>query len=411
VPTNQLNDQKCRALVCPPDRKTRKAFDGHGLYLQVNPNKVKLWRMAYRLGGKQQTASFGPYPEVSLAAARVKRDELRRLLRDGINPKAHSASNALPEAKPKMTLREAMQSYWAGRANVSPGYKQNAIRAFEIHLTGILDVPLAEIDRAVLMGELRKMDAAQLFVYVRRVRMWTGLVFDWALEHSEETGATINPAAMIKPEKAFGKAPVKSHPALKLTDMPAFMHRLALENRALQSVLACRLMALTWVRTQEIRFMEWGELEQDGTMWRIPAGKMKRRLEHLVPLSRQAQEIIQTIQMRSKGSDYVFPCDSGRRLDRPMSENAVLYLLGRMGYKGLMSGHGWRTVASTWANESGRYGGDAVERQLAHTDDNKVRAAYNRAAYLRERTQMMQDWADWLDRCSAPAVRAAAAAA
>jgi integrase len=189
-----------------------------------------------------------------------------------------------------------------------------------------------------------------------------------------------------------------SHPALGLAELPDFMRRLAAEGQAMQSVLACRLMALTWVRTQELRFMEWGELEQGGKLWRIPEGKMKRRFEHLVPLSRQAREIIATMKARAGQSKYVFPCDAGRRQDRPMSENAVLYLIGRMGYEGRMTGHGWRSIASTWANESGRYQGDAIERQLAHTPDNKVRAAYNRAAYLGERTRMLQDWADWLDQ-------------
>jgi integrase len=166
-------------------------------------------------------------------------------------------------------------------------------------------------------------------------------------------------------------------------------------------VLACRLMALTWVRTQELRFMEWSEFEQEGTLWRIPQGKMKRRFEHLVPLSTQAQAVIATMKARWAGSKYVFPCDAGRRKDRPMSENAVLYLIGRIGYEHRMTGHGWRSVASTWANESGRYHNDAIERQLAHTPDNKVRAIYNRAAYLPERRKMMQDWADWLDRIEA----------
>jgi len=398
MPTNRLTDKRCAGLRAK--EKPYKIADGNGLYLFVFPSQKKFWRMGYRLAGRQQTAAFGEYPEVSLAEARAQRQNLRQKLRQGLDPRARSAPPAPPQpASPTMTLRQAMHAYWQGRADVSAGYRQNAIRAFEMHLTGILDAPLAGIDRAALMAELRKMDAAKLFVYVRRVRMWAGLVFDWALEHAEETGCAINPAAMIKPEKAFGKAAVKSHPALGLAELPEFMRRLAVENQAMQSVLACRLMALTWVRTQELRFMEWGELEQGGKVWRIPEGKMKRRFEHLVPLSRQAQEIIKAMKARSEASSskYVFPCDAGRRPDWPMSENAVLYLIGRMGYEGRMTGHGWRSIASTWANESGRYGGDAIERQLAHTPDNKVRAAYNRAAYLAERTRMMQDWADWLD--------------
>lgn len=397
MPTNRLTDRACRGVT--PKARPFKLFDGHGLYLLVKPGGAKLWQVAYRLNGRAQTASFGPYPEVTLAQARTKREALRTMLRDGFNPKEACASGRPPvaPARPAMTLRQAMQAYWDARGDVSAGYRQNATRAFEMHLTALLDEPLAAIDRSALMAELRKMDAARLFVYVRRVRMWAGQVFDWALEHHEQTGVTINPAAMINPDKAFGRAPVRSHPALALADMPDFMQRLAVENPAMQSVLACRLLALTWVRTQELRFMEWSELEHDGTLWRIPEGKMKRRFEHLVPLSKQARTILANMKERSGASNYVFPSDAGRRPDRPMSENAVLYLLGRIGYEGRMTGHGWRSVASTWANESGRYNRDAIERQLAHTDSDKVRAAYNRASYLAERTQMMQDWADWLD--------------
>jgi len=400
MPTNRLSDKRCAGLRA--NEKPYKVADGNGLYLYILPNQKKFWRMAYRLGGKQQTAAFGEYPEVSLAEARTARDKLRAEKRQGLDPRARSAAVTVAEpTSPSMTLRQAMHAYWQGRTDVSDGYRRNAIRAFEMHLAAILDVPMMGIDRAVLMVELRRMDAAKLYVYVRRVRMWAGLVFDWALEHPETTGVTINPAAMIKPDKAFGSAPVKSHAALPLTELPAFMRRLAFENDALHSVLACRLMALTWVRTQELRFMEWTELEHGGTMWRIPAGKMKRRSEHLVPLSRQAQAIIATLQSRRNGSKYVFPCDSGRRIDRPMSENAVLYLIGRLGYKGLMTGHGWRRITSTWSNESGQYNPDAIERQLAHTEKNKVRAIYNRAQYLPERVRMMQDWADWLDLATA----------
>jgi integrase len=157
------------------------------------------------------------------------------------------------------------------------------------------------------------------------------------------------------------------------------------------SAMACKLLALTWTRTQELRLMEWSEI--DGDLWRIPAGKMKRRRDHLVPLSRQALVLLDNLRVRQRGSVYVFPND--RRLDRPMSENAILYLIGRMGYGGRMTGHGWRTVASTWANEAG-YNRDWIERQLAHSPDDKVRSTYNRAEYLTDRRVMLQAWGDWL---------------
>lgn len=186
-----------------------------------------------------------------------------------------------------------------------------------------------------------------------------------------------------------------THAAITPAQVHTLMERLKFEDQ-LQSVIACKLLALTWVRTVELRTMLWAELEGEVDAWhtwRIPAGKMKRRNEHLVPLSRQAVELLAIQRMRCRGSKYVFPGE--HTILRPMSENAVLYLLHRIGYKGEMTGHGWRSVVSTWANERG-YPPDAIERQLAHVPGDKVRAAYNRAAYLPQRKEMLQDWADWL---------------
>lgn len=241
------------------------------------------------------------------------------------------------------------------------------------------------------MVALRRMDAAGLHVYVRKVRGWISQVFDWAMENGY---AANNPALSIRTERAFGKARVQHFPALELRDVHAFMDRLSLEKE-LQSVLACKMLAYTWVRTTELRMMEWQELDEREALWLIPAGKMKRGKDLLVPLSTQALAIIQTMRDRARqGQRFVFPHD--RRLDQPMSENAVLYLIGRIGYKGRMTGHGWRSVGSTWANERG-YTPDAIERQLAHAPENKIRSVYNRAEYLPERRGMLQAWADWVD--------------
>jgi len=148
------------------------------------------------------------------------------------------------------------------------------------------------------------------------------------------------------------------------------------------------------------RMMLWSEV--DGDLWRIPAGRMKRKKDHLVPLVPQALAILAKLRKRSRGSAYVFPAE--HRTDRPMSENAVLYLLHRMGFKGRMTGHGFRSVASTWANEAG-YGADAIERQLAHSPEDKTRAAYNRAEFMPERRAMLVAWADWLDAAEAGSVQ------
>lgn len=383
MPTNTLKDAQIKASK--PGEKPYKLFDGGGLFLFVSLAGAKTWRIAYRLNGKPQTKSFGPYPAVSLADAREKRDALKATLREGGDPMAERKTR-----RKGVSLREAAETYWNGRGDVTENYRGNALRGIEMYLYPSLgDLPIGSVTRDMLLDALRLLDAKGHYVYVRRVRMWIGQVFEWAVEHGH---ATINPAALIRPEKAFGRASVENFPALELRDLPEFFKRLDYE-RELQSVLACRFLALTWVRTSEMRLARWSEI--DGDTWVIPAGKMKRRRDHVVPLSRQALATLAELRQRTR-SDYVFPND--RRDDRPMSENAVLYLLGRMGYKGRMTGHGFRTVASTWANERG-YNRDAIERQLAHAPDDKVRSAYNRAEYLPERRRMLQDFADWIDSC------------
>ena len=386
MPTNTLTDAQCRAAK--PDAKAQKLFDGGGLHLFISPKGAKVWRLAYRLAGKPQTMSLGAYPAVSLAAARAKRDELKAQLREGADPAAPRKA----QRSSKTTFQAACVAYWQGRKDLTDQYRENALRGLELHLWPALGAkPIDAITREDLLAELQRMDAAGLHVYVRKVRMWSGQVFDQAVE----TGAAkINPAALIRPERAFGKAPVQNFAAVPLSEVPELMQRLDLEGE-LQSALACRMLALTWVRTTELRQMEWSEIE--GDLWRIPKARMKRGREHLVPLSSQALEILKKMRARNRGGRYVFEAD--HRSDRPMSENAVLYLLHRMGYKGRMTGHGWRSVASTWANERG-HNPDAIERQLAHVPGDEVRAAYNRAAYLPERRAMLQAWANWLDEVS-----------
>lgn len=380
MPTNKLSDHQCR--TAKPGAKPRKIFDGNGMHLFVSPTGAKVWRVAYRVDGKPQTKSLGPYPLLSLAEARIKRDELRRGLLDGISPKT--------KVKAKTTFWEDCQTYWNGRKDVADDYRANALRGLELHLVPNLGArATGEIDRAALLAELNRMDAAGLHVFVRKVRMWSSQVFNWAVEQGT---AALNPAAQIDPKKAFGRAKVKHHASVRLTDIHDLVHRLSFE-KDLNSVLACRFLAYTWVRTNEMRFMRWDEL--DGDIWRIYEDRMKRDKDHMVPLSRQALEIVDKLRARQRGSEYVFAAD--HRLDRPISENTVLALMARMGYKGEMTGHGWRTVASTWANEEG-YGKDAIERQLAHSPEDKVRSAYNRAEYMKERRPMLQAWADFLDK-------------
>jgi integrase len=384
MPTNTLTDRQCKAEAAGD--KPKKLFDGGGLHLFVSTAGSKSWRLAYRIDGRPQTMSFGAYPAVSLAAARAKRDEVKATLMAGGDPMAPRRVQ-----RAGLTLEQASEEYWQGRRDISESYRTNAQRAIEMHLVPILGKRnIGSIERQDLLDALQVMNAAGLAVYVRKVRMWIGQVFEWAVENGH---AKINPAALINPRNAFARAKVEHFASVDLLEVPEMMQRLSLEG-TMQSVLAFRLLALTWVRTGELRAMRFSEI--DGNLWRIPKERMKRKRDHLVPLSRQALVLLTELKARSRGGEFVFPAEHSDK--RPMSENAVLALLARMGYRGRMTGHGWRTVASTWANEKG-YNRDAIERQLAHAPDDKIRAAYNRAEYLPERAAMLQDWADWLDSC------------
>lgn len=388
MPTNTLKDPVCKAAQ--PKDKDYKLFDGGGLFLFVATSGLKSWRVSYRIDGKQKTKALGKYPAMLISEARAARDALKATLHNGGDPMADRLAKRSRRSKTLVTLAEASRTYWEGRNDLTEDYVQNARRGIQMHLEKNLGGQhVGSITRDQLLEELNRMDAKGRHVYVRKVRMWVSQVFEWAIEQGH---ASINPAAQIRPEKAFSRRKVKHFPALHLHEMPAFMQRLAYENK-LQSVLACRLLAMTWVRTTELRMMRWDELIDDD-LWLIPAGKMKRSKDHLVPLSRQSLDLLQQLRDRTS-SEYVFP--AATRDDRPMSENAILYMIGRIGYAGKMTGHGFRTVASTWANEQG-FNADAIERQLSHVPDDAIRSIYNRAEYLPERRRMMQAWADWLEK-------------
>jgi integrase len=387
MPTNTLSDAICKGSK--PKDKEYKLFDGGGLFLFVAPSGLKSWRCSYRMEGKQKTKSLGKYPAMPLSAAREARDKLKTTLQNGGDPMADRLAKRARNTKSWMSFSEACETYWSGRKDLTDGYVRNARRGLEMHLEKSLgDLHVGSITKDQLLTELNLMDSNGLYVYVRRVRMWAAQVFEWAIEHGY---AKTNPAEQIRPEKAFSRRKVKHFAALDLHQMPAFLQRMAME-RDLQSVLACRLLAMTWVRTTELRMMRWEEIVDDD-LWIIPAGKMKRSRDHLVPISRQALNLLKELRGMTR-SEYVFP--AAHRIDRPMSENAILYMIGRIGYAGKMTGHGFRTVASTWANERG-FNADAIERQLAHVPDDAIRSIYNRAEYLPERRRMLQEWSDWLE--------------
>lgn len=407
MPTNTLTDNACRKAA--PREKAYKLFDGGGLFLFISPTGAKVWRQAYRFNGKPRTHVHGAYPLVTLAAARDGRDALKRRLLAGEDPAAAKPAPADVVGEKSITLLAASDTYWDGKKDIGDEYRANAKRGIELHLGPSLGArDIRSITREELMEPLNAMDAAGKHVYVRKVRMWASQVWHWAVE---QKFADSNVPDTINPKRAFGKKQLANFPALSERDFPALWKRLAFEGE-IQSALAARMLAHTWVRTKELRFMEWSEIDAflptlaggpapdpaKAWDWEIPAGKMKKKRAHVVPLPRQARELLLVMWARRRGSKYVFAAE--HRLDRPISDSTVLMLLYRLGYKGAMTGHGFRSVASTWANERG-YNSDWIERQLAHVEDNKVRGAYNKAEFLDGRRKLLQDFSDWLGTLNA----------
>lgn len=385
-----LSDAKVRNAK--PKAKPYKISDGEGMFLLVHPTGGKYWRLKYHYAGKEKLLALGVYPEISLADARERRAQARKTLAAGGDP-----SETKKEAKRAVVLRsensfepvarewfEQRKHEWA--ANTTKTIKDR----LERHLFPKLGKrPIAEITAPEILSALRVVESRGALDTARRAMQTCGQVFMYAIATGR---AERNPVPDLR---GALKTPVtKHHSYLKATDLPEFLKKLDSYDGALQTKLALRLLLLSFVRTIELRAAEWGELDLDKGEWRIPASRMKMKEEHLVPLSRQAVKVLKELQKITGSRQYLFPNQHNPKSF--MSENTMLYALYRMGYHSRTTGHGFRSTASTILNENG-FMPDVIERQLAHSERNKVRAAYNHAQYLPERRKMMQWWADYLD--------------
>ncbi|MES2584748.1 MAG: integrase arm-type DNA-binding domain-containing protein [Pseudomonadota bacterium] len=395
--TTALTESACKSAL--PKEKDYKLAGGYGMYLFVTRSGGKIFRMNYKIDGKFKTIVLGPYPLLSLRAAEKKRDEVRLKLVNKVDPQP---KEVVKEAISFTQLLDLYMRHKASGGLFTPKYLLNIRNGLAMHVGNYLgERNFASITRADLLGALMNLNSANKFSYARKIRMWCVGLWEWAMELGY---CVSNPAAMINPNVAFGAKPVKGFAALRLSEVPEFLRRL--QNERLQtSVFACRMLALTWVRTEELRQMKWEHIE--GDLWRVPASQMKgeadSKREHLVPLPAQALQLLEVIKPYSRNSLFVFASD--RDIKRPMTQNCVLDLIKRMGYQQRMTGHGWRKVGSTWANEQvngdgiRKYDPDWIEMQLAH-QDGSVRGIYNSAEYLQPRRLMLQDYADWLDKAN-----------
>jgi integrase len=379
-----------------PNARAYKLSDGGGMYLLVRSDGGRYWRLDYRFAGKRRTLALGVYPIVTLSDARSRRQEARKLLVQNIDPgTAKKAAKRAGKLASENTFEAVTRGWLANqRHRLAPKYWALLLARLEADIfPQIGSRPIAEIDAPELLDALRKVEKRGVIETARRLRQICGQVFRYAVASGR---AKHDPSADLKGAlKSPGRR--RGHRAMPLDQLPHFLNALTAYDGDLRTRLALRLMVLTFVRTTELRAARWSEIENlegDEPLWRIPADRMKMKREHIVPLASQAVAILRELRglPGSEVSQFLFPSPSH---DGYMSNNTMLYALYRMGYHGRATVHGFRAMASTALNEMG-FRPDVIESQLAHQEQNSVRAAYNRAEYLTERRAMMRHWADHL---------------
>jgi integrase len=387
-----LNDTRVRNAK--GGHRPMKLSDSGSLYLLLTPNGSKLWRLAYRFGGKQKTLALGIYPTITLKQARERRDAAKRLLADKIDPSIQrriEKQNATTGNTFRPVASELLEKLEReGLAEVTLAKKRWLL---DFAYSSIGDRPIDKITAPELLSVLRRVEAGGRYETARRLRSTCGMVFRYAIATGRaERDVSIDLRGALTTPKVTHRAAIVD-PA----GIGALLRAIDGYDGLLVTTHALRLAPLVFVRPGELRQAEWAELDLEESEWRISASKMKMRRPHRVPLSRQAVAIIRDLQAITGGGRWLFP--SVRTTARPMSENTLNAALRRLGYSSdQMTAHGFRAMASTRLNEMGRWNPDAIERQLGHQEADDVRRAYMHAAeFWTERVKMMQAWADYLD--------------
>lgn len=385
--------------------KDYKLSDAGGLYLYVSKTGGKLWRMKYRYESKEKVLSFGAYPAISLLKARKLRDEARELLADNQDPNtAYKAEKAESEINKQNTFK-----FWAQRwllhwqNDKSPFHVASTQRRLEKDIyPAIANKPMTSIDAMQIADIMRSISARGALDLAKRSKNTISQVFRYAMANDTRTVNRVsrNPAIDFMPSDIIQPRKAKNHARVDIKELPALLRAIdTSETRAITRI-AIKLMAYTFVRTSELIQAKWCEFDLSVSEWRIPAERMKMNSPHIVPLTTQAIELLTILQTISGAGDYLFPHLNDHT--KTMSNNTILKALERMGYKGTMTGHGFRGIASTALHEQG-FDHQHIELQLAHSERNEVSAAYNHALYLTQRKAMMQQWADYLDDLKAGA--------
>ncbi|SEM78521.1 Integrase [Syntrophus gentianae] len=383
-----------------PKEKEYKLFDGGGLFLLVTPSGGKLWHFKYRFDSKERKLTFGPYPEISLSEARQRREEARQQIVHGIDPGAVKKAQKQANTEEKETF-EIIAREWHTKFSHTwtPGHSTKILNAITRDLFPWIGTrPIKELKAPELLTTLRRIESRGTLETAHRVRGLMGQIFRYAVATGR---AERDPAADLR--GALPQPNEKHHAAIIDPKEVTSLLR-AIDGYTGHFVVKCalRIAPLVFVRPGELRHAEWAEINLDAATWNIPGHKMKMKEPHLVPLPRQAIEILKDLHPLTGSGRYVFP--SARSFARPMSENAILAALRRMGYsKDEMTGHGFRAMARTILDEVLQIRPDFIEHQLAHAVKDPNGRAYNRTAHLAERKKMMQTWADYLDGLKAGA--------
>jgi integrase len=377
-----------------PQESAYKLFDGGGLYLFVTPSGGKLWHFKYHFDNKEKKLTFGSYSEISLLEARQRRDDARKLLANGVDPGAVRKAQKQAKVEDTETV-EVIAREWHEKfkSKWTEGHALKIMSSLERDVFPWIGTrPIKEIKAPELLTVLRRVESRGVLEGAHRIRGLCSMIFRYAVS----TGRTErNPA-----QDLIGSlAPAKEKHLAAITEPKEVQELLLAIDGYVGSYvvkLALQLSPLVFVRPGELRHMEWKEVDFENALWSIPAEKMKMREPHLVPLSRQVIKILEELQKLTGTNQYAFP--SGRTYDRPMSNNAILAALRRMGYtKDEMTPHGFRAMARTIIDEVLQVRPDFIEAQLAHRVSDPLGRSYNRTQHLNERRKMMQKWADYLD--------------
>ena len=384
-----LNDMQIRRAK--PEVKSYTLGDTLGLSLLIEPNGSKSWRFRYRFAGKPKMISLGVYPMVSLAEARAKRDEARKLVSEGKNPSEVRREQKLALKEGGENTFEALAREWHGvkSARWSKGYASDIMEAFKNDIFPYVGTrTVGEIKPLELLNVLRKIEKRGALEKMRKVRQRCSEVFRYAIATGR---AEYNPAADLSSALEVHRS--NHFPFLKADEIPDFLRSLEGYTGSKLVQIATKLLMITGVRTIELRAASWSEFDLDNAIWEIPAERMKMRRPHLVPLSTQAVDLLNELKIMTGNYHYIFP---GRNdPNKTMSEASINQVIKRIGYAGQVTGHGFRHSMSTILHEQG-YDTVWIEMQLAHVDKNSIRGTYNHAQYIDKRRIMLQWYAEYI---------------